>query len=293
MIYNVHMLNLIDQIKNSEEKKVAIGHFNISNLEGFWAVANAAKALELPVIIGVSEGERDFIGVKQIKILVDSLQEDGLPIYLNADHSYSEERVKEVVDLDFDSAIIDGAEKPLEENIKMTRKCVDYKKSINSNTLIEAELGFIGKSSKLLDALPEGVEISEDSMTTPEEARDFVQSTGVDLFAPAVGNVHGMVKTGAEPKLDIMRIRKIRETCGVPLVLHGASGNSDEDIRAAIEAGISVIHINTEVRLAFKQGLQKYLLENPEELAPYKYLKAARLSMQSVVEKKLRLFNNL
>ncbi len=287
------MKNLREVINDAVEKKVAIGHFNISNLEGFWAVVNAAKSLQVPVIIGASEGERDFIGVKQIKALVQTLQDENLPVYLNADHSYSSDRVREVIDVGFDGAIIDGAEKSLEENIKMTRECVDYRNSKNADTLIEAELGFIGKSSKLLDSLPEGVLVSKDQMTTAAEAHDFVQQTGIDLFAPAVGNVHGMIKNGVEPRLDIDRIREIREACGVPLVLHGASGNSDEDIRAAIEAGISIIHINTEVRLAFKQGLQQYLLENPDELAPYKYLKAAKLSMQAVVEKKLRLFNNL
>ncbi len=287
------MKNLREVINDAVEKKVAIGHFNISNLEGFWAVVSAAKALQLPVIIGASEGERDFIGIKQLKVLVGTLQDEDLPVYLNADHSYSADRVREVVDIGFDAAIIDGAEKPLEENIKMTRECVEYKNSTNSKILIEAELGFIGKSSKLLDELPEGAEVSKDMMTTAAEAEDFVSKTGVDLFAPAVGNVHGMIKNGLEPRLDIDRIRQIKDACGVPLVLHGASGNSDEDIRAAIAAGISVIHINTEVRLAFKQGLQKYLLENPDELAPYKYLKAAKLSMQAVVEKKLRLFNNL
>src|SRR3989344_5344210 len=132
---------LREYIAEAEEKKIAIGHFNISNSEGFWAVVNASKKLNLPVIIGVSEGERDFIGIKQVKAF-------DLPIFLNADHSYSVERIKEVVDTDFDAAIIDGAEKSFEENLKMTKDSVEYKNLKNPKILIEGELGFIGKSSK-------------------------------------------------------------------------------------------------------------------------------------------------
>lgn len=286
------MKTLREYIKEAEDKKVAIGHFNISNLEGFWAVTNAAKNLNLPVIIGVSEGERDFLGVKQIKALVDTMKLEGRPVFLNADHTYSVERVQEVVDAGFDAAIIDGAEKSFNENLNMTKLSVEYKNSKNPEMIIEGELGFIGKSSKVLDAIPEGVNFTDEMMTKPEEAREFVSETGVDLFAPAVGNIHGMVK-GGDPKLNIQRIREIKEAAGIPLVLHGGSGNTDEEFKQAIGAGISIIHINTEIRLAYKQGLQKSLSEFPEEIAPYKYLKPAIKEMQLVIERRLALFNNL
>src|SRR3989344_8624269 len=110
--------SLREYIKEAEEKKVAIGHFNISDSLGFWAVVNASKKLNLPVIIGVSEGERDFIGVKQVKALIDTLKSENLPIFLNADHTYSVNRVKEVVDAGFDAVIIDGADKSFEENLR-------------------------------------------------------------------------------------------------------------------------------------------------------------------------------
>jgi len=143
------MKTLREHIKEAEEKKVAIGHFNISNLEGFWAVVNAAKNLKLPVIIGVSEGERDFVGIRQVKALVDTMKNIGLPVFLNADHTYSVERVKEVVDAHFDAVIIDGAEKSFDENLKMTKESVAYRDSANKEIIIEGELGFIGKSSKI------------------------------------------------------------------------------------------------------------------------------------------------
>jgi fructose-bisphosphate aldolase class II len=246
--------------------------------------------LSLPVIIGVSEGERDFIGIPQVVALVKSLREQyDYPIYLNADHTYSFERVREVVDAGFDAVIFDGAELPLEENIRITKQCVDYAKSKNPDILVEAELGFIGKSSKVLDEIPLGV-TSEESMTKPEEAADFVQRTGVDLFAPAVGNMHGMVKGAPNPHLDIERVKAVRAAAGVPLVLHGGSGIADDDFRAAIKAGISVVHINTELRLAYKKGLMKALSDNPDEIAPYKFMKEAVLDMEQVAEARLELF---
>ncbi|KKP56540.1 MAG: Ketose-bisphosphate aldolase, class-II [Parcubacteria group bacterium GW2011_GWB1_35_5] len=283
---------LREYIAEAEEKKIAIGHFNISNSEGFWAVVNASKKLNLPVIIGVSEGERDFIGIKQVKALVDTVKALDLPIFLNADHSYSVERIKEVVDTDFDAAIIDGAEKSFEENLKMTKDSVEYKNLKNPKILIEGELGFIGKSSKMLLELPENAEISLETMTKPEEASEFVKETGVDLFAPAVGNIHGMIKSG-NPKLNIERIKEIREATRTPLVLHGGSGITDEEFKQAILAGISIVHINTELRLAYRQALQKSLNEFPDEIAPYKYLRPAREAMQAVVEKRMMLFANL
>ena len=281
-----------EYIEQAEQSHTAIGHFNISDSIGFWAVVNAGRKLNLPVIIGVSEGERDFIGIKQVKALVDTIKAWGLPVFINADHTYSVDRVKEVVDAGFDAVIIDGAEKSFEENLKMTKESVEYKNSKNPSILIEAELGFIGKSSKVMDELPAGVEVSDETMTKPEEAGEFVKETGIDLFAPAVGNIHGMIK-GGNPKLDIEKIKQIREAAGVPLVLHGGSGITDEEFKAAIVAGISIIHVNTELRLAYKQGLQKSLSENPDEIAPYKYLKPALQAMQAVVEKRMVLFANL
>lgn len=287
------MKKLIEYIREAEEKKVAIGHFNISNLEALWGIFNAARKLNVPVIIGVSEGERDFVGVRQVRALVTSLQEEfNYPIFLNADHSYSLERVKTVVDAGFDAAIFDGAKLEIEENIAITKQCVEYAKSKDPNIIIEAELGYIGTSSKILDKLPEGVTLDPESLTKPEQAKHFVESTGVDLFAPSVGNVHGMF-VGGDPNLDIPRIKAIREACGVPMVLHGGSGTSDADFRAAIEAGIAIVHINTEIRVAFVDAVKKAINEHPDEVAPYKLMKPALEAIEVQVLKRLRLFSGM
>lgn len=276
-------------IQEAQEKSVAIGHFNISNSDGFSAVVEASKELNVPVIIGVSEGERDYISINEIITLVKSYRErTGQLVFVNADHTYSFERVKEAVDAGFDSVIFDGTELTFEENLNTTKECVKYAKSKNENILVEAELGFIGKSSKILDSIPEGA----GSLTEVSMAKEFVENTDIDLFAGSVGNIHGMIKTG-EPALNIERIKEIRNSINIPMVLHGASGNSDSDIMNAINAGISIVHVNTELRVAYKQGLIKSLQEFPDEISPYKYLKGARNAMKSVVLEKLKIFNNL
>ena len=288
------MRTLKECVWEAKERKVAVGHFNISNLEGFWGVFRAAQSLDVPIIIGVSEGERDFVGVPQVAALVKATREEyDYPIFLNADHTYSFERVKEAVDAGFDSVIIDGANISFEENIKLAKQCVDYAKSSGREVLVEGELGFIGQSSKILDEIPEGVLLDENSLTDPEKAKEFVLATGVDMLAPAVGNFHGMLRGGVDPKLNIERVKAISDATGVPLVLHGGSGNSEDDFKGSIANGISIVHINTEIRVAFKQGLILGLQENPDEVAPYKYLKSSVKAVQDVVTEKLRLFNNL
>lgn len=289
------MKTLREYIKEAKEKGVAIGHFNISNIEALHGIYNAAKKLNLPIIIGVSEGEEEFIGRNEVAALINTIRKnDNYPIFLNADHHYTFESVKAALDAGYDAAIIDAVTLPLQENIALTKKCVDYAKELNQkegrDILIEAELGFIGQSSKLLDAIPEGV--SEATMTTPEDAKYFVEQTGINLIAPSVGNIHGMVK-GGNPKLNINRIKEISDTCGVPLVLHGGSGITDEDFKEAIASGISIVHINTEIRVAYKEALKKYLLEFPNEIAPYKILKPSVLAIEQVVEARLKLFNRL
>lgn len=286
------MESLRHLIGKAADNHVAIGHFNASTVDGVWAIARAAQSLNLPVIIGASEGERDFFGVRQIAAVVKSVREElNHPIFLNADHTYSFDRVKEAVDAGFDAVILDGSKLPFEENIEETKKSVQYARQVNPEIIVEGELGYIGTSSKVLDSLPEGVTLEEKDLPGPEDAARFVSETGVDLFAPAVGNVHGMFRVGGDPALHIDLVKRVREAAKVPLVLHGASGNSDDDVRRAIAAGVAIVHVNTELRVAYRDALKLSLQDNPDEVAPYKVLKLAMFAMEKVVEKKLELFN--
>ena len=293
------MKTLREVITEAQAKQVAVGHFNISNIEGFWAVVRAAKNLNVPAIIGVSEGERAFIGVAQVKALVDTIKADSSypPIYLNADHTYSYEKCVEVIDAGFDAVIFDGTELPLEENIAATKKVVEYAKAKNPGMLVEGELGYIGKSSEVRAVLGADVEAAEKLLTKPEDALRFVTETGIDLLAPAVGNFHGVLQnievTKNAKKIQPKLVGEISKTANVPLVLHGGSGSEDDIVREAIQNGIAIVHINTEMRMAYRNAIRASLQENPDEVAPYKIAKPAMVAIQKVVEEKLKLFNDL
>jgi len=286
------MKNLKTYIEEARGRGIAIGHFNISNWENLKGIFEAAKKLQVPVIIGTAEGEQEYLGTRQAVALVRSLREQyDYPVFLNADHTYSLEKVREAVIAGYDAVIFDGTKLSFEDNIKEAKACVDMVRKLNPDVLVEAEIGFIGSSSKVLDEIPKGAAITEEMLTKPAEALRFVKETGVDLLAPAIGNIHGMLKGGKDPALNIKLVQEIYDLVKVPLVLHGASGNSAEDIQACIKAGVAIVHINTEIRVAYKQALKAGL--DTEEVAPYRYLKGAVAAVEKVTEEKLKIFNFL
>lgn len=265
----------------------ALGHFNISDSNQLRAIALASKETGLPVIAGLSEGERQHFSLREARGLVDAYQKEGVALYLNADHTYSLEKAQGAIDAGVDSIVVDGAHLKMEENIALVKAAVEYARAKGA-ALVEGELGYIGSASRELESLPEGVAI--ENLTTPQDAKKFVEATGVDCFAPAVGNVHGMLKNAAEPRLHPERVAEIAKATGVPLVLHGASGNTPEDIAACIKAGVVIVHINTELRLLYRKGLEESLAEHPGEAAPYKYLEPVEEEMKQFLVDKMRLF---
>ena len=282
-------MTLKEELLKAREENRALGHFNVSDSTQFNAVVRAALRADEPVVIGVSEGEGKFIGVHEVAALVKSCRERGMRVYLNADHSYTIERAKEAIDAGFDSVIIDGAKLSFEENVAMTRATVAYAKGSEKQVLIEGELGYIGTSSKVLDKLPDGVAITEETMTSPEELSRFIVETGVDLIAPAVGSVHGIIASG-DPRLSISRIASLSAASSVPLVLHGGSGTTDEDFTAGVKAGLRMIHINTELRIEYRKGIEKGLASDPTEIAPYKFLGEGAKAAEECAYKRLMLF---
>jgi fructose-bisphosphate aldolase class II len=287
------MKTLRECIIEAGEKGVAVGHFNISNLEALHGIYNAAKKLNVPVIIGLSEGEEKFVGIEEGYALVQALREkDGFPIFLNADHHSSFESVKKCIDAGFDSVIIDGAKLTFEENVKVTKQCVDYARQVSKETgrdiLVEAELGYIGSGSDIKEAIPDGAGI----LTKPEDARKFVELTGVDMFAPSVGSIHGLIKTG-KPHINAELVAEIKKATGVPLVLHGGSGLRDEDFVNAIKAGVQIVHINSEIRLAYRDAVERAIDANQKEINPSKLLTPAVEAIEQIVEARLKLFNGM
>jgi fructose-bisphosphate aldolase, class II len=273
---------------------VAVGHFNVADLVLLKAVFSSAQELQVPVLVGASEGEREFMGVRQIAALVRSLREEfDFPVFLNADHTHTLERAIEAAKAGFDTVVFDASALPFEQNVRRTKEAVEALKTINPAILVEGEIGNIGTGSEIHEIAPD---LSK-YLTTPTEAKQFVEFTGIDVLAPAVGNMHGMsqkmVEGEKKKRLDIERIAQIKTAAGVPLTLHGGSGTDDEDLGQAIAAGISIIHINTELRVAWRSGLEASLAAQPNQVVPYKILPLVVESVKQVALARLRLFNHV
>lgn len=280
---------LREMIEKFRDEKKCIGHFNFSDSNQLKAIAEAAKETGLPVIAGLSEGERDYFPLSHARALIDIYRSQGVEIFLNADHTYTIEKVERAIAAGVDSVVVDGAKLPFTENSQLLKASVARARASGRDVLVEGELGYIGTSSQVMDTLPEGAAATEEMMTKSEELSQLVAESGIDLAAPAVGNIHGMVKSG-QPKLSIERIRTLATTASVPLVLHGGSGSSDEEFSAAIEAGMVIIHINTELRVLYRDELQKSLMEHKDEAAPYKILMPVVSNMKNYVASRMRLF---
>jgi len=287
------MKTLREVLQQASRDKIAIGHFNFSDLVAFNAIVAAARELKVPVMVGVSEGEREFTGVAQAAALVKGVREEyGLPIYLNADHTHSIAKAEQAAKAGFDEIIFDRSDIKFEEDIAETKRAVEAIKSINPEILVEGEIGWIGASSSVLEKVPEGVGV----LTTPDEARQFVAATKVDVLAPAVGNMHGllqsMVRGEVQKRLNIERIAEIKAACGTFMTLHGGSGTNDDDFKRAIKAGMTIVHVNTELRLAWRRGIEAGFAAMPNEFSPYKILPVAVESVKKVVKSRLELFGS-
>jgi fructose-bisphosphate aldolase, class II len=214
------MLSLRDALEQSQKDGVAIGHFNVADWVLLKAVVAAAQELKVPVVVGASEGEREFAGVRQIAALVRSLREEyDCPIFLNADHTHSLPKAVEAARAGFDAIVFDLSALPFEQNVRQTKEAVEALKTINPAILVEGEIGDIGTGSEIHEKAPD---LSR-GLTSPAEAKQFVETTGGDILAPAVGNMHGMLKSMVQgqtrKRLDIKRIVEIKNAAQVPLTL--------------------------------------------------------------------------
>jgi len=281
----------IEIFEKARNGKYAIGQFNVSTDEQIKAVVETAKNLKSPIIIGTSEGEREFIGVNQIVALVKSWQkETNLLIVLNADHCKDFESAKEVIDAGYLAVHIDGSKLPFEENIELTKKVVEYARSKNPDVVVEGELGYLRGGSEIRK---EEIEIKEEDLTKPEQAKEFFEKTKVDLLAIIIGNIHGVSANLKDPSLNLKRLKEIQEA--VPsalLVLHGGSGAPEQDIKEAIKLGVVKININTELRIAYSEALGQEIKQHPDEIKPYKILAPTIEAMRKVIEEKIKLFGS-
>jgi fructose-bisphosphate aldolase class II len=283
-------MNLHEALKQAEVGNVALGHFNVSELVTLKAAVDVAREMGVPVVVGVSESERAFIGVFEIVALVRAMRaEHGIPVFLNADHTHSLAKAEEAARAGFDSVVFDASESSFEQNVAKTKRAVGACKAINPSILVEGELGYIGSGSEIHS------ELQPPRLTTAAEAKQYVEETHVDVLAPAVGTTHGllpsMVRGETQKHLDIVRIAEIRAATRMPLTLHGASGTSDTDLARGIQAGITMVHINTELRVAWRRGLEVSLAEDPDEIAPYNLFAEASARVTDVIRNRLKLFS--
>ena len=265
------MKSLHSYFEKAKKEKFAVGQFNFSTIEQMKSTIRAAKKMESPVILGTSEGEGKFFGLKEAFVMKEIINlEYNVPVFLNLDHGKNFDFIKTAVDIGYDSVHYDGSLLPFDENIKRTKEIVRYAKK--RGVLVEGELGVIKDKSS----------VSRNDFTSLSKVERFVKETNVDLLAISIGNVHGVyVKM---PSLDLNLLSEIRKKTEIFLVLHGASGLKNEDIKNCIKRGIVKTNINTELRNVWKESLKKEL--SSKEIKPYKILeKTEKVLEKRVIEK--------
>lgn len=277
-----------EMLQKAQKGKYAVGAFNANNMEIIQAIVEASEEERSPVIIQASQGAIKYAGLDMIVAMVRSISEKtSIPIALHLDHGTDYFQNILCLRAGFTSLMYDGSALPFDENVAMTKKVVEM--AHVCNIPVEAEIGQVGK----MDTSDEpGVarEKIKEFMAKPEDAEKFVQMTKVDILAPAVGTIHGCREPIA--KLDIPRIEKIRDLTGLPLVLHGASGASDEELKKGIAAGICKVNIDTRIRMAFTNTIRKILTENPEEIDPRKALKPAMEAAKEVIKGRIKILGS-
>lgn len=265
----------------------ALGAFNAGNIEILKAIVGAAQNQRSSVIIETSAGEAEHFGMKNFLTVVENFrQETGLPILTNFDHGPGLEECQGAIEAGYNLVHFDGSNLPYEENIKITKALVDQ--AHQKGILVEGEIDKIVGESKYHEELAESVQATG-NYTEPEKASDFISQAGVDILAVFVGNLHGTYKT--PPKLDVERLKMIRQQVGCFFSLHGGSGLLAEDIKEVIKLGVVKININTELRLAFRQTLEN-VLRGSDEVAIYKIMPPVIAAVQKVVEEKIQLFGS-
>lgn len=279
-------------MQRSRQQKFAVGAFNIDNQETLIAIAKAAQAKNSPVLVEVSHGEVEAIGLENIRDMVDNYRmEYGVEMYLNLDHSPTVEDAKRAIDEGFEFIHIDISQArhdaTEEEIIKETEEVVEYAKFIGA--LVESEPHYFGGSSNVHDEKIDYEEIKK-TFSTPEGAKAFVASTGVDTFAAAIGNLHG--KYPVPKQLDLELLKQIREALNCNISLHGGSGTPLHYFEEAAKIGVNKININSDMRFAFRTTLEEVLKENPDQFAVVKLMDKVKDAVQKVVEEKIDAFGS-
>ncbi|WP_336513005.1 class II fructose-1,6-bisphosphate aldolase [Clostridium sp. Cult2] len=275
----------IEILQDAHKNNYAVGAFNVNNMEIVQAIIEAAEETNSPVILQASQGGLKYAGVEYIAAMGKLAAEKAkVPVALHLDHGTDFDQVMLCIRHGFSSVMIDGSRFDLEGNIAITKKVIEVAHAVGVS--VEAELGKIGGTEDHIT-----VDERDATFTDPDEAKRFVDETGVDYLAIAVGTAHGVYK--GEPKLDFDRIKTIKEMLNIPLVLHGSSGVPKEAIEKAVSLGINKINIDTDLRMAFSNAIKDFLKKNPDNIDPRKILAPAKNAMKEVIKEKMKLFGSV
>ncbi|HET8884538.1 MAG TPA: class II fructose-bisphosphate aldolase [Candidatus Saccharimonadales bacterium] len=279
-------------MQRSRSQGFAVGAFNIDNQETLIAVAKAAQNLNSPVLVEVSDGEVKALGLENIRDMVDNYREEyGIEMYLNLDHSPTVENCKRAIDAGFEFIHIDisqaNHDASTEEIIEKTKEVVEYAKF--TGALVESEPHYFGGSSNVHSEAIDYDEIKK-TFSTPESSSSFVEATGIDTYAAAIGNLHG--KYPVPKELDLVLLQTVRDAIPCNISLHGGSGTPLHYFEEAAHIGVSKININSDMRYAFRKTLEKVLAENPDEYAVVKLMPEVYGAVQVVVEEKINAFGS-
>lgn len=279
-------------MQRSRSQKFAVGAFNIDNQETLIAVSRAAQKMNAPVLVEVSDGEVKALGLENIRDMVDNYrQEYGVEMYINLDHSPTVEDCKRAIDAGFEFIHIDisqaNHDAPLEEIIAKTKEVVEYAKF--TGALVEAEPHYFGGSSNVHEEQIDYEEIKK-TFSTPESTKSFVDATGIDTFAAAIGNLHG--KYPVPKELDLELLQRLRDTINCQISLHGGSGTPLHYFEDAARIGVSKININSDMRYVFRKTLEKVLADHPDEYAVVKLMPEVYGAVEKVVEEKIAAFGS-
>ena len=279
-------------MQRSRQQKFAVGAFNIDNQETLVAIARAAQKLNSPVLIEVSQGEVEALGLENVRDMVDNYRDEyGIEMYLNLDHAPTVDDCKRAIDVGYEFIHIDISQAnksaSTEEIIEKTRQVVEYAKF--TGALVESEPHYFGGSSNVHDEAFD-YETIKKTFSTPAGAREFVKATGIDTFAAAIGNLHGTYPVPKE--LDLELLQAIRDEIHCQISLHGGSGTPAHYFQEAAQIGVNKININSDLRYAYRTALEKVLRENPGQYAVVKLMGEVYDAVQAVVEEKITAFGS-
>ncbi|EAR7755520.1 tagatose-bisphosphate aldolase subunit KbaY, partial [Salmonella enterica] len=271
-------------LQDAQEKGYAVPAFNIHNAETIQAILEVCREMKSPVILAGTPGTFKHIALEEIYALCSAYSTSfDIPLALHLDHHESLDDIRHKVNAGVRSAMIDGSHFPFEENVKLVKSVVDFCHSRDCS--VEAELGRLGGVEDDMS-----VDAENAFLTDPQEAKRFVELTGVDSLAVAIGTAHGLYTK--KPKIDFQRLAEIREVVDIPLVLHGASDVPDEYVRRTIELGVCKVNVATELKIAFAAAVKKWFIENPDGNDPRYYMRVGMNAMKEVVRSKITVCNS-